>query len=130
MSKDRPDASRVFWTETEKASIILNAVEIQQKRPDLAGLSLLRAAIKSLPATRRRKLLSLNQVPWFEPGLHLIADARAEGAAARSDEGVKMFQDQPVGVIAMNHDDDPYLPFFREILSELKGLRSLIQGKH
>lgn len=66
---------RVSWTGREKITLIDRAHAIQGERPDLAGLSLLRAAIRTLPTDRRRRVVSLAQAPWFELGLHNRAEA-------------------------------------------------------
>lgn len=61
--------NRVFWTIEERRLIISAAVATQRNRPDLSGLPLLREAMRSLPADRKRQIISLSQVPWFEEGI-------------------------------------------------------------
>jgi hypothetical protein len=74
---------RVIWTDAEKARLIDKAVEIQAEHPNLSGLPLLRASIKTLPPSRRRKLIAVTQAPWFEPGV--IAEIRRRTTEASAD---------------------------------------------
>jgi len=84
-SNDKP-RGRVFWTDREKSDLIHRAESIQRMRPDLAGLPLLRAAIRSMPTNRRRNLVSLTQVPWFEERLQSRAKAVAEAKEGASEQ--------------------------------------------
>lgn len=61
--------SRVFWTDAEKRLIVERAADLRKERPDLSGLPLVRAAMRVLPAGRRRKLIAQSQVSWFEGAL-------------------------------------------------------------
>lgn len=75
--------TRVAWSEEEKHRIVRNAVDIQRQRPELSGLSLIRAAIAMLPPHRRRKLISLSQVAWFDPYVETESRLReVEGVTA------------------------------------------------
>lgn len=60
---------KIFWSDSEKTRIISEAADIQNRRPDLSGLPLLRAAMAVMPPSRRRKVAALSQAPWFEPGI-------------------------------------------------------------
>lgn len=60
---------KVFWSLAEREQLIVQAIDLQRESPELAGLPLLRRAMYALPTARRRKLVTLSQVPWFEPGL-------------------------------------------------------------
>lgn len=77
-------SAKVFWSDAEKAKIVSRAVELRPTRPDLAGLSLLRAAMAALPANRRRKVVALSQVPWFEEWV--AAEVRTAELQGRVDE--------------------------------------------
>lgn len=81
----KPRRTRTVWTSREKHDLVMRASSIQRTRPDLAGLSLLKAAMKSMPEARRRRIISLTQVPWFELGLRCEAEI-AEAARAQSVE--------------------------------------------
>lgn len=69
---------RIVWTDAEKAMIIDEALNVQRSRADLAGLPLLKAAIKSLPEGRRRRVIPLPQTPWFELALQRRADVMTQ----------------------------------------------------
>lgn len=71
---------KVYWTTAEKRQACCAALDIQASRPDLAGLPLLRAAIKTLPKDRQRRLVSLSQTGWFEEGMAVEAKLRAANA--------------------------------------------------
>jgi hypothetical protein len=60
---------KVFWSNSEKTKMISKAIDIQREKPELAGLPLLRAAMLTLPQSRRRRLVALSQVPWFEDAI-------------------------------------------------------------
>ena len=62
--------SKVFWSSVEKALVISKALDTQGERPELSGLPLLREAMRSLPLARRRKIVTLVQVEWFELGIN------------------------------------------------------------
>lgn len=67
----------VFWTHEEKRRLCGVALDIHEERPDLAGLSLLRAAVKTLPLDRQRRIVTLSQAEWFEAGMAAEAKLRA-----------------------------------------------------
>jgi len=57
---------KVFWSDPEKALVAKEAIDIQRSKPELSGLPLLRAAMRTLPMSRRRKITAMSQVKWFE----------------------------------------------------------------
>lgn len=74
---------RVYWTTEERASIVDAAISTQLERPDLSGLPLLRVAMRVLPLGRRRSVVALTQVPWFESEMKAeVARRRAESERA------------------------------------------------
>jgi len=89
---------RVSWSSEEKSKIIEHALTLRQARPDLAGLPLLRSAINVLPLNRRRKVISVSQVAWFEPWL---ADA------VRCVELEKKLHEVAGRMAIVHHEDDP-----------------------
>jgi hypothetical protein len=92
--------TKVFWSDREKNQLAKLAAIIQAERPDLAGLALLRAAIKKLPLGRQRRVVSLTQVAWFEPALDLAVKARKAEAA----------------------EDHPHVPLLKEVVKTYKTL--------
>jgi hypothetical protein len=72
--------TKVFWTDDEKRQLCCAALDIQKERPDLAGLALLRQAIRTLPEDRWRKLTTLAREKWFEAGMEIEAKLRAAQA--------------------------------------------------
>lgn len=64
-----PSTTKVFWSAAERMAIVSSAADIQAESPELAGLPLIRQAMMKLAADRRRKLDTMNQVPWFEKAL-------------------------------------------------------------
>lgn len=123
MGRERLPNARVFWSNREKEAIIKKATQIQRERPDLSGLPLLRSAIQSLPEGRRRKILSLNQVPWFDEGI------RGQVRGVDPSTVINVAQTDVVRVINEPNEDDPYLPFFREIVEELRNIKDLLSDR-
>ena len=62
-------AAKVLWSDALKAQVTTKGIKLHLGNAELAGLSLLRAAIKALPVNRRRKVISLSQVEWFGSGI-------------------------------------------------------------
>lgn len=94
--------SRITWTSAEKSKVIAQAVETQQKRPELAGLPLIRVAMQVLPVDRRRHLNAIAQVPWFDPALAEAVQRRTVGEKLDAITTKTLIQDHP---------GDPYTPY-------------------
>src|SRR5262245_44565258 len=65
----KPSHPRVKWSAREKQQIVERAVELRFEQPKLTRLALFREAMRVLPASRRRVIYALAQVPWFESDL-------------------------------------------------------------
>jgi hypothetical protein len=121
-------AGKVFWTEAEKKLIASAALEIQQERPNLAGLSLLRQAIRKLPKIRQRKLISLSQAEWFEPALEIEARLRKAEEPIENEkvqmlkEGVQTYRTLNEEVASFNAR---YLKLNDDQLAILQGLLAI-----
>ena len=57
---------RIVWTETERRALANKAAALQADDPSMAGLPLLREAMKILPSDRRRRVQSMLQIPWWD----------------------------------------------------------------
>jgi hypothetical protein len=100
--------TKVVWTDAEKSVIVKRAFEIQRDDPGLAGLSLLKATIKTLPPNRRRRLIALSQAEWFEPRLAAETRLRLSRVPVGGEGSATIVTVKPV-----DHPDDPYLPILR-----------------
>jgi hypothetical protein len=72
------NANKVYWTEDEKRTIVARAIEIRQTRLFDSSLHIFREAMKALPLSRRRRVRSIGEVPWFERILNEELAARSQ----------------------------------------------------
>jgi hypothetical protein len=107
--------SKVRWSDAEKRLIVCNAADIQAARPDLAGLPLLRQAVKMLPASRRRDVGTLSRVEWFEPALRDEVRRRCDNKPP-----------EPVTVVVA--PDDPFLPVLRDTNARATSLQAGVEA--
>lgn len=98
---------KVFWTQKERERIAEEAARLQREDPGLAGLRLLTAAMKALPRERRRDIVTLRQVPFFESMLSLLVKAKEAETKAKAGG--------PVETRLVPCKDDPHVPLLAEI---------------
>jgi hypothetical protein len=56
---------KIFWSEAEKTTLVMRAIELRMERMWESPLHIVRASMAALPPDRRRKVRSLAEVPWF-----------------------------------------------------------------
>jgi hypothetical protein len=114
---------KVFWTDAEKSAVVSSAIQIRTHHVPDGLLELFRLAQReALPESRRRKLRSVNEVPWFEEMLNSELRRRRE-SEEKSDPAMRVFRE----VMSVQQQ------FFNEILRELHQqselLRKIAGGK-
>ena len=75
---------KITWTDAEKTQIAETAARLQREDPSLAGLALLRAALRAMPPERRRKVIAISQASWFDPAVRRERDRQDAREAAQA----------------------------------------------
>jgi hypothetical protein len=113
--------TKVFWSEAERLALVLRAIELRDTKLYESPLHIFREAMSALPASRRRPIRTLAEVPWFEPLFNEVIHARQP---PKTDE-------MPI-VRYIKEGQDVQRKFYEQVLSELRTqtefLRDLIRN--